>query len=81
MKLTWGPWKVPGKLGISVNIFGIAYMVVILFFSFWPPTTPTHAATMNYSVAVLGVVVIFSVVYYITRAHKIYKGPLVETDN
>jgi len=80
-QLTWGPWKVPGRLGIAVNVFGIIYMTVILFFSFWPPATPTTAATMNYSVAVLGCVAIFCVVYYSVRARHVYKGPLVETGN
>ena len=78
VQLAWGPWKVPGRAGIIVNICGIVYMLIIIFFSFWPSNTPTAAATMNYSVLVLGSVVIFCVVYYVTKAHKMYKGPLIE---
>ena len=33
---------------------------------------------MNYSVLVTGFVVLFSVVYYLLYARKVYKGPLVE---
>ena len=66
-------------LGIAINVFGVMYMIVILFFSFWPPSTPVDAGTMNYSVLALGIVVIFSVIYYTTSAHKTYTGPVVET--
>lgn len=78
VQLAWGPWKVPGWAGIIVNICGILYMLIIIFFSFWPSNTPTTAATMNYSVLVLCSVAIFCVVYYVTKAHKVYKGPLIE---
>lgn len=61
-----------------MNICGIAYMTIILFFSFWPASKLTTAANMNYSVLVLGSVVIFCVVYYVTKAHRMYQGPLIE---
>lgn len=77
-QLTWGPWRIPGVFGIVVNAFACAYMIVIIFFSFWPPATPTTASTMNYSSLVLGAVMIFSVVYYLVWARRVYKGPIVE---
>ncbi|KAK0510423.1 hypothetical protein JMJ35_006855 [Cladonia borealis] len=78
VRLAWGPWKIPGWAGIAVNICGIVYMTIILFFSFWPASKPATAANMNYSVLVLGSVVIFCVVYYVTMAHRMYQGPLIE---
>ncbi|KAL8832483.1 MAG: hypothetical protein Q9170_004854 [Blastenia crenularia] len=78
INLTWGPFHVPGVLGVAVNVVGIAYMVVIIFFSFWPPTVDPTAKTMNYSVLVTGFVLLFSVVYYFAYARRVYKGPLVE---
>ncbi|MCJ1261565.1 hypothetical protein MMC22_001430 [Lobaria immixta] len=77
-QLTWGPWRIPGVFGVVVNAFACAYMIVIIFFSFWPPATPTTASTMNYSSLVLGAVMIFSVVYYLVWARRVYKGPIVE---
>ena len=77
-RLAWGPWKVPGRLGIIVNVCGIIYMMIILFFSFWPATVNPTAAEMNYSVLVLGFVVIFCVAYYKSTGYRMYKGPLVE---
>lgn len=78
--LSWGPFRLPGTLGIIINVLGVVYLIIILFFSFWPPVTPTTAATMNYSVLMIGAVVLFSVVYYMLVARKVYGGPLVEIE-
>ncbi|MCJ1310300.1 hypothetical protein MMC25_003962 [Agyrium rufum] len=79
--LTWGPFHVPGLWGIAINAFAVAYMLLIFFFSFWPASTPVAAADMNYSVLILGSVVLFSVVYYVVWARKVYKGPIVEIED
>ena len=76
--LHWGPFKVPGYWGIAINVVACAFMIIIIFFSFWPPATPTTAVTMNYSVLVFGAVILFSIAYYLTVAHRTYVGPLVE---
>ncbi|KAI4112802.1 MAG: hypothetical protein LQ345_006102 [Seirophora villosa] len=78
VNLTWGPFRVPGALGVAVNVASLVYMAVIIFFSFWPPLRPTTAENMNYSVLVTGFVICFSIVYYLVYAKKTYKGPLVE---
>ncbi|KAL9599546.1 MAG: hypothetical protein Q9219_003790 [cf. Caloplaca sp. 3 TL-2023] len=78
INLTWGPFHVPGMFGTAINVIGCLYMIVIIFFSFWPPVTPVEASTMNYSVLVTGFVILFSIVYYLLYARKVYKGPLVE---
>ena len=76
--LSWGPWRVPGVLGVANNIFTVCYLVVIWFFSFWPPATPVEPSTMNYGCVMLGGTMILSVVYYVIWAKKVYKGPIVE---
>ncbi|KAI4232758.1 MAG: hypothetical protein L6R40_007304 [Gallowayella cf. fulva] len=78
INLTWGPFHVPGALGVAINTIGCLYMVVIIFFSFWPPVTPVTPQTMNYSVLVTGFTILFSIVYYLVYARRIYKGPLME---
>lgn len=77
-KLVWGPFHLPGLFGIIVNGFACIYMLVIIFFSFWPPVTPTTAKSMNYTVLVTGAVAGFSVIYYMLWARKIYSGPVIE---
>ena len=76
--LTWGPWRLRGWVGIAVNAFACVYMVIVIFFSFWPPFIRPDKETMNYSVVVTGAVLIFSVIYYLIRARKVYTGPVVE---
>ena len=78
VSLVWGPWRIPGLLGILTNILGVAFQIVVLFFSFWPATTPVSPTSMNYSVVVLAIVVIGCTICYFTTAHKTYNGPLVE---
>ena len=76
--LQWGPWRIPGALGITNNAFACLYILFVLFWSFWPPITPTNAQNMNYSVLVTGVVIAFSIVYYYVWGKAQYRGPLIE---
>ena len=76
--LQWGPWRVPGILGIINNVFACLYILFVLFWSLWPPTTPTTAENMNYSVLMTGVVIGFSIVYYYVWGKAQYRGPLIE---
>jgi amino acid transporter len=77
-ELVWGPFRLPGVFGIVNNVFTICYLVVVGFFSFWPPMLNPTPDMMNYSVVVTGFVAIFSIVYYLVRAKKEYNGPIVE---
>lgn len=79
-KLVWGPWKMPEVLGRLVNAFACVYLPIVFFFTFWPPATPVTPVMMNYSSLVLGFVAIVSGLYYTLRAHKTYKGPVVNVD-
>ena len=76
--LQWGPWRIPGALGITNNVFACLYILFVLFWSFWPPITPTTAENMNYSVLMTGVVIGFSIVYYYVWGKAQYRGPLIE---
>ncbi|POR39144.1 hypothetical protein TPAR_00655 [Tolypocladium paradoxum] len=77
-ELIWGPWHIPGVFGIINNSFACIYLIFIWFFSFWPPATPVEASTMNFSVLMTGAVIAFSILYYLARANREYKGPIVE---
>ncbi len=77
-KLKWGPWYIPGIYGIINNVFACGYIIVIVFFSLWPPARPVTSANMNYSVLVTGAVILFSVVYYFAWARREYRGPRIE---
>lgn len=77
--LVWGPFRVPGILGIAVNVFAIIYMIIVIFFSFWPTESVVDYTTMNYSVVSTFGTVIIAVVYYLVRARNVYCGPIIET--
>jgi choline transport protein len=77
-ELTWGPWHVPGWLGIINNVIACVYLVTIWFFGFFPPATPVVASTMNYSSLMFGATVLYSTVYYLIWGKKQYNGPVVE---
>ncbi|KAJ4987854.1 amino acid permease [Stagonosporopsis vannaccii] len=78
--LTWGPWRLKGYLGVANNAVAICYLVLIIFFSFWPTQVNPTPEMMNWAVVVTGGVAMFSVLYYIVFARKSYTGPLVEID-
>ncbi|KAJ5987035.1 hypothetical protein N7451_011400 [Penicillium sp. IBT 35674x] len=78
--LIWGPWKVPGILGTINNAYACAYMLFVVFWSVWPPSTPVDYTTMNYSIVVTAGVLILSGIWYLVRARKEYKGPLIDEE-
>lgn len=77
-ELTWGPWKVPEPFGTIINAIGCIFMLIILFFSFWPTTLHPTASLMNFSSLMMGATMIFSCIYYVVWARKIYSGPIIE---
>ncbi|KAK2598596.1 hypothetical protein N8I77_011994 [Diaporthe amygdali] len=76
--LIWGPWRLPGIFGIVNNAFCCTYLIFIFFFAFWPAVNHPDTATMNWAILVFGTVIIFSILYYLVWARKIYSGPVVE---
>ncbi|KAL8906009.1 MAG: hypothetical protein Q9207_002294 [Kuettlingeria erythrocarpa] len=77
--LTWGPFHLPGAFGIAVNLLAVCFGIVIFVFSFFPTATPVTPETMNYSVLMLGAVILFATLYYVLWARRAYVGPIVET--
>lgn len=78
--LAWGPFRIPGILGIINNAYACIYMIFVIFWSVWPPATPVNASTMNYSVVVTAGVIIFSIVWYWIRGRREYEGPLIDDE-
>jgi choline transport protein len=79
-RLTWGIWRIAEPWGTVVNVVGCLYMVVILFFSFWPTTMHPGVAGMNYSSLMLGAVVFMASGYYVVSVKRTYKGPVIEVN-
>ena len=67
--LQYGPWKM-GKVGIAINAFSCVFLVLSIFFGFFPPAVPVTAVTMNWSIAVLGGFVILGFVRTSSRPRR-----------
>lgn len=78
-KLMWGPFRVPGFLGILINGYAVIYMIIVVFFSFWPTQMSIDRTTMNFSVVGTVGTIILAIIYYVLRARKVYQGPVMET--
>lgn len=76
LTLCWGKWHFRSWLGIANNMLAVTFLVILIFFNFWPATNPTSAVVMNYSVVVVGAIVIFRTLYYVGWARHFYAGPL-----
>ncbi|KAL4880406.1 amino acid/polyamine transporter I [Aspergillus karnatakaensis] len=78
-KLVWGPFHVPGIWGIAINAYAVVFMIIVVFFSFWPSTySGVTEKTMNFSVVGTVGTVILAVLYYVVRARRVYQGPVME---
>ncbi|KAM5343930.1 hypothetical protein ACJ41O_012467 [Fusarium nematophilum] len=76
--LAWGSWHIPGIFGIINNAFACIFILIIWFFSFWPPQALVEANSMNYASLMTGGVAVLSTLYYVLWAKNVYKGPLME---
>ncbi|KAJ6151137.1 hypothetical protein N7470_007731 [Penicillium chermesinum] len=77
-KLVWGPFRVPGIWGILVNAYAVIYMIIVIFFSYWPSMMHPTVAEMNYSVVGTMGFLILAILYYFVWARRSYQGPVVE---
>jgi choline transport protein len=77
--IAFGPWNL-GRWGLAINIYAAAYTIITLVFSFFPPSVPVTAVTMNWSCVVYGGVVILGIIFYVVHGHKNYVGPRTEMD-
>ena len=80
IQLVWGPFHLPGWIGIINNAYACIYMIFVIFWSLWPTQADTNYQNMNYSIVVTGGVVIFSIVWYYVRGRKEYTGPTVDEE-
>jgi choline transport protein len=73
------PWSL-GKWGIPINIGGVLYSLHAFFWCFWPESTPTDVENFNWAVVMFAAVGILSLIDYVARGRKQYKGPVVLVD-
>jgi choline transport protein len=65
---------------LTINIFAIVYAVFIIIFLPFPPIVPVTGKNMNYAGPIMGTVIIFAIVDYMTGGHKRFHAPLQRAD-
>ena len=75
--IPWGPFRL-GAAGVPITIVAIAYSIVGMFFSMWPPFVDVTPSTMNYSSLVFGGALLISVAFWVGHGRKVYVGPIWE---
>ena len=66
-----------GRLAIPCNIIALLYIVLAFVISFFPIAKQVTAVSMNWSVLVWGVIIIFASIVYLVSGRYVYKGPVV----
>ncbi|KAK4158689.1 amino acid transporter [Cladorrhinum sp. PSN259] len=65
-----------GRLGLVVNLSSLAFLLLIYIFAFFPPVPNPSYDEMNWGILGYGVVILFSLAYYLVRARFEYVGPV-----
>lgn len=74
-----GPWQL-GKFGTVVNVYACLWTFFVTIIFLMPDARPVKANNMNYAVAYLGGILLFSTIYWYAQGRKFYTGPLVEAE-
>lgn len=76
-RMIYGPFRL-GRAGVPIIVFSLVFSVIGIFFSFWPATRDVTVLTMNWSIAVFGGVLLFSMAFWGIYGRKVYTGPVLE---
>ncbi|KAF2204121.1 amino acid transporter [Delitschia confertaspora ATCC 74209] len=67
-----------GKFGIPINVVGLCYCIFCFFWSFWPNERHVNPQNFNWSVVLFMGVFFISLLMYIIRGRKVYRGPVTD---
>ncbi|KAK3632986.1 hypothetical protein LTR56_016034 [Elasticomyces elasticus] len=67
-----------GKYRNFANWFAIVYTLFTSFFLFWPIMVYPTAATMNWSIVLVGAVALFSIFWWVVEGRRSFVGPNID---
>ena len=76
-EIPWGPWTL-GRWGLPINLFSMAYSILLIVFMVFPPYQPVRAENMNYASVIFGAAILVSTVLWFVYGRKTYGGPVRE---
>jgi choline transport protein len=71
-------FEIPRTIGIVVNIVAMCSLSVAFLFLFFPAAPAPDAASMNWSVLIYGVVILFSGLYYYVKGRHQYDVGIIQ---
>ncbi|KAF1915841.1 GABA permease [Ampelomyces quisqualis] len=69
-----GPYSL-GRWGIVLNIIGFIYLAFVCIIANFPSVAPVDSENMNYTSAATGLVMLISLVFWVTTGRKKFTGP------
>jgi amino acid transporter len=71
-----------GAYGAAINLFSLAYLSFFVIFIFFPTTREVTPSSMNWSVLMVGAVILFATFQYALCGRTVYQAPaaLVQKD-
>ena len=74
-----GPFHL-GKFSYPVAIVAVLWICLISIVFVLPQATPVNSQTLNYAVVAVGIVVLYSVTFWLVSARKWFKGPVKQIE-
>ncbi|KAL8787893.1 MAG: hypothetical protein Q9213_001920 [Squamulea squamosa] len=74
-----GPWHM-GTLSWWVNAYAVLWTLFASIIFILPTVRPVSGDTMNYAIAFLGAILIFSAIFWYIGGRRYYTGPVVEAE-
>jgi choline transport protein len=69
-----GPYSL-GRWGIVLNVIGFIYLAFVCIVSNLPTASPVTSENMNYTSAATGLVMLVSLIFWVTTGRKKFTGP------
>ena len=64
-----------GRLSIPLNVIGLVYLTFTTITFNFPGLSPVTSENMNYTSAAVGIIMLISVVTWVTTGRKQFRGP------
>lgn len=78
--IPYGPFKMGKALGLAVNFLAICWAVFIAIFLPFPALQPVTAVNMNWAGPVMGAVILWAILDYVTTGRRRWTAPIDRKD-
>lgn len=68
-------WNLGPVVGPTLNIVALVWLAFISVTMFFPTVNPVTTSTMNYTCAIIAIVLVYSTVLWFVQGRKTFKGP------